>query len=988
MPVHQNVLIGASGQGGGYTIENAIYLEGNDYLERTPSSAGNLKTYTLSFWAKVSNNNTSNGYILDAGAAGANSEGIRFTGSSDTPLLVTGLEGAGNTFRTTSAIYRDPTAWMHVVYVKNTADSTADDRIKIFVNGARITDFSSTRTVPLDEAGGAMNTTVPHRIGANIYSSTPAQFYQGYLAEYIFLDGYAGAASDFAREDDNGVWVPIDPTTTVAANKGTNGFWLEFKDSSDIGKDSSGNTDHQRVTTTGGTWANASGFSSFDATKFDNGGYNDARCFKVNGTGNRFTYDHGSGNSFALSRVGMANDNAGANSSAAKWKVEYSDNGSDWTDTGQFCDYTDGGESSTSPQYATITGQSAHRYWAWEVTVDRTAHTSHGTYEIELYEDGASYWTVNSIAATQQVTDTPSDDADNNIGNYATLSPTDQVQGASVLSEGNLKITGNGNHSSTRSTFQTDGSGKFAWEVTVTSQDTNVVIGLMKSSDRTSGGDVIGNQTNSGWALIKGGDTSSRYNNSDMVADIGASATNGDVYHLELDNSTGDVFAWRKPSGGTFAALNSGNTITAGAGKTALAGTPVLFAQHVYQNTSASNPNVLTYNFGQTSFAQTPSSGYKAVNTANLPAPTVTKPSDFFNTVLYTGNGGTQAITGVGFQPDFLWIKGRSVATNWNMYDAVRTANSMIRSNVTNAEQTGSDNELSSFDADGFTVTHASGVVEELNRSSETYVAHCWKAGASNTSVSSSGSGSGAVNACTHRANTTSGLSIIKYTGFNSTISNGEHTLITHGLGSPPVIMMGRSLDSSQDWFVLPGENGGGTWATDNHMHLNTSDQSSGALHVQPAFPTSTAIKIGNDDLVNKNGDEFLMYAWIRVPGLVGYGTYTGNGSADGPMVVVNDGGSGFKPAWIMIKRTSGVENWIQFSSKTDIDNPAEHYYMPDAANAENDGTGGNDVDFLANGFKLRSLNAGTNASSSTYIYLAFAEHPFGGDGVAQARAR
>ena len=170
-------------------------------------------------------------------------------------------------------------------------------------------------------------------------------------------------------------------------------------------------------------------------------------------------------------------------------------------------------------------------------------------------------------------------------------------------------------------------------------------------------------------------------------------------------------------------------------------------------------------------------------------------------------------------------------------------------------------------------------------------------------------------------------------------------------------------------------------------MNLNTNDDSSGSLHVQPAFPSSTAVKVGNDDLVNKANDEFIMYAWIRVPGMCAYGTYKGNGDTDGTYVVVNDGGAGFRPAWIMIKNITSNGNWFIYDDKRNPFNVVNDYLIADD-NAAAATSGPVQLDFTANGFKLRSTNDGTNGGSDTYMYLSMAENPFGGDGVAQAKGR
>jgi hypothetical protein len=230
----------ATGGEAAYVPKGAIWFDGSaDYLYRTPSGAGNRKTYSYSFWAKQYKN-TTNGYTLEAGSPSGNSEGIRFAGSTDCYLYIDGVDGGGSGALGTTALYRDPTAWYHVLYTKDTTDPVATNRVKLYVNGREVTNFT-TRNDPALDAEGFLNNTVPHRIGAETYAATPAQLYGGYLSEAILLDGYAGSPSDFGTEDSNGVWIPKDPTDTVTTNKGTNGFWLDFADSADLGNDVSGN---------------------------------------------------------------------------------------------------------------------------------------------------------------------------------------------------------------------------------------------------------------------------------------------------------------------------------------------------------------------------------------------------------------------------------------------------------------------------------------------------------------------------------------------------------------------------------------------------------------------------------------------------------------------------------------------------------------------------------------------------------------------------
>ena len=228
---------GAAGEAA-YVPGGAIVVNGTDeYLDHTPTGAGNRQKYSFSCWTKITNNNTSNGYLIDAGPIAGNGEGIRYTGSTDTPLLITGAGGVGYSNRVTSAIYRDTTAWNHVFYIKDTTNGNPSSRLRLFVNGEEVTDFSATQNPPLNDALGNMNNTNTHRLGGNAGQATPSQLYSGYYSEVILLDGYVALPSDFGQYDSNNVWVPIDPTTVVTAGKGTNGFWLDFADSSDLGND-------------------------------------------------------------------------------------------------------------------------------------------------------------------------------------------------------------------------------------------------------------------------------------------------------------------------------------------------------------------------------------------------------------------------------------------------------------------------------------------------------------------------------------------------------------------------------------------------------------------------------------------------------------------------------------------------------------------------------------------------------------------------------
>jgi hypothetical protein len=328
----------------------------------------------------------------------------------------------------------------------------------------------------------------------------------------------------------------------------------------------------------------------------------------------------------------------------------------------------------------------------------------------------------------------------------------------------------------------------------------------------------------------------------------------------------------------------------------------------------------------------------------------IDKPSDYFNTVLYTGNGSTQSITGVGFQPDWVWIKRRNAVNENRLTDAVRGATKEMYSDSTTAETTNS-NGLTSFDSDGFSLGSSSG----YNSGIGTYVGWNWL-GANGTSANTDGSISSTVS-----ANTTSGFSIVTYTG------GGGNATVGHGLGVAPGMMIIKNRSASQNWVVYHQSIG-----NTKNLYLNRTDitnVTSGWFN--NTSPTSTVFTIGNDGAVSGNGNNLVAYCFAEKQGYSKFGSYTGNGNADGTFVYL-----GFKPAIVIVKSSSIVESWYTYDNKrtTSGGNPEDKYLLPNQNIAE--GTFAI-YDFLSNGFKLRNVNPGFNNSGVSYIYMAFAENPF-----------
>jgi hypothetical protein len=338
---------------------------------------------------------------------------------------------------------------------------------------------------------------------------------------------------------------------------------------------------------------------------------------------------------------------------------------------------------------------------------------------------------------------------------------------------------------------------------------------------------------------------------------------------------------------------------------------------------------------------------------------TINKPSEYFNTKLYTGTGATQAITGVGFQPDMVWSKNRNQTYTHQINDAVRGVNKQIATNLTNAQETNTG-ELTAFDSDGFTV----GSGGTLNGNGDGIVSWNWLAngaGVSNTD--------GDITS-TVSASTTSGFSIVKWTG------TGSDGTIGHGLGVAPKMVIVKSLANTTAWMVYHASLGNA-----QEIYLNSSSGSGASTAWNSTTPTYNVISLdgGAGNGVNASGD-YIAYVFAEKKGFSKFGSYTGNGSADGTFIY-----TGFKPALLIRKRTDASNDWYINDNKRAGYNPQNDYLFPNTTQAE---SALQRFDFLSNGFKIRTTDGGDNASGGTYIYMAFAEEPLVGTNNIPATAR
>jgi len=348
---------------------------------------------------------------------------------------------------------------------------------------------------------------------------------------------------------------------------------------------------------------------------------------------------------------------------------------------------------------------------------------------------------------------------------------------------------------------------------------------------------------------------------------------------------------------------------------------------------------------------------------------TIDDPSAYFQTALYTGNGSTgQNITNDGnsdLQPDWVWAKRRDAETSHGLVDSSRGVRKVLSSNGTSAEVAESaGNTLTAFLSDGFTVGD-DGNYTAFNANGSSIVAWQWKANGGTTASNSNGGVTSTV-----QANTTAGFSIVTWTG------DGSDETVGHGLSSAPQMYVVKNRSDATDWRVgqtVAGNimtGGNGYYMEWNDSKASTNPGSATTWGSTPTAPTSTVFTVGSNNAHNGSGDDFVAYCFHSVQGYSKIGSYTSNNSADGPMVFC-----GFSPSWVMFKDTSASAYWAIYDNKRDSFNPSDQVLAPNASDAE-DGSY-NDIDLLSNGFKIRASGSPNNASSRTYIYMAFAESPF-----------
>jgi len=534
------------------------------------------------------------------------------------------------------------------------------------------------------------------------------------------------------------------------------------------------------------------------------------------------------------------------------------------------------------------------------------------------YSGNGNDWTPNNISVTAGATydsmlDVPTQfgDGGNGRGNYATLNPIDNNNG--TLTSGNLNLSVPAGTSSSAFGNFVMTVGKWYWEVVPTNG--SVFSSMIGVSDQSAAATNRTYTTTNGWAYYSTGQT--YYNNT--AASYGASFTTNDVIGVAYDADTGSLSFYK-------------NGVSQGvAFSTNLFGKPIIPA---FFNGTSSNAQTYVANFGQRPFTYTPPTGFKALNTLNLPQPTILKGNRYFDTILWSGDGASsRAITANVGTVDFAWVKKRNGIDDNRLANSVTGGNKHLKSNATDAEATGTT-IIQAFDGNTFTV----GSDNSVNASGGTYVGWTWQKGA------------------------TQGFDIVTFTNTASSAS------FNHNLGVTPamIILKGRG-PTTANWTVFHTSLANMTTA---YLNLNNTN-AVGTLGTAVPAPTSTTF--GSSSAAIPASESSIAYLFSEVAGFSKSGSYTGNGSTDGPFIY-----TGFRPRFVLVKASSNSTSstvWTIWDTARNTSNASVLELFPSASIAEFTDTNG--IDILSNGFKPRRNSEYANNSGWTYIYMAFAEAPF-----------
>ena len=991
--------VAATAAGGGVTpppadtvdnIEHSVRFNraDNAYLSRTPSSAGNRKTWTWSGWVKRSALGDWNNLFW------ANGDGLRFKTDDKISFVNTGVTVVDST-----AVFRDTSAWYHVVCSCDT--TLASNMVKIYVNNELVAQGNCfTQNEDTD-----INNTTSHVIGAG----QSGRELNGYLANIELIDGQALTPSSFGFTDSNGVWQP----KAYTGSYGTNGFHLDFADTSSataLGNDVSGNNNDW---TPSGLVAGPAYTANSFSTEFDGSGdylsIPDSNDLDL-GTGD-FTIELWVNPASLPANAGLIGKR-GSSFSSNSWRIAYTSANNvtflhsddvtlasyeipapslnTWThyafsrESGTLRMFKNGTEEKSvsftfnldNTNTLEIGANTSSATWNGKISnlrvikgralytaaftppstaltavTDTVLLTCQDSTFIDNSPSAHTITAVNDAATTTVSPFEPVDGSDAMLdsptnygsgdtvrGNYCTLNPLITVTG--TLSNGNLDFSSGAQYRSAFSTFAVT-TGKWYIEGIVTNFAADALIGIASGSLPT--GSYLGS-TSTSWSYA--GAFGHKWNSGSNTV-YGSTFTTNDVIGVAFDADTGKLWfskngVWQA-SGDPASGANPAFTVTVGAS--------------YFFGVSGGSAGAWTCNFGQQPFKY-PLAGYKSLCSTNLPTPAIADGSTAMDVALYTGNGGTQSISTPNISPDLVWIKRRDTTGQHVLTDIVRGTNSQLYTSSTSNE--GSDTTVvTAFNSAGFELGSGPVSFGNTNTLNSTYAAWTWDAGSSTVS-NTDGTITSQV-----RANPSAGFSIVSYTG------TGANATIGHGLNAVPEMIIVKNRDAALNWNAYHvGVDSSSP--EDYFLRLNFTDAIIASVkRWNNTAPTSSVFSVGTSGNVNGNTQDLIAYCFAPVEGFSSFGSYTGNGSNDGPFVY-----TGFRPRYLLIKGTSLSHNWYVFDSSRDSYNGVQAFLNPPGSNAESTAAGVL-YDFTSNGFKLRSGNGELNGNSYNYIYAAFAEHPF-----------
>ena len=820
----------------------------NGTLKFTAGTPTSSDKFTMSYWVKrYDDSNTSSDNVVFTSGTGGGAYMFWSFASCNFQLEAVGGNWAG-AYMISDAEYRDTSAYYHHVLTFDSTQSTQADRLKVYVNGERITSWSTesiTAGIGASEDFSFINQSgVVQAFGGLSGVGHGVEGADLQMAEIVFIDGLALTPTSFG-ESKNGVWIPKDPSELTFGN---NGYWLKMA-SGAIGTDSSGNSNNFSVNNI------AAHDVMLDSPTF-NSDSNGGNMCTWNPLDSRNVATPTEGNLKATHNGSLYNQIRGTMSigNSGKWYMELYKSGT----------------------YAT--------YPAWGICDQSQILTSSknipGYYAVSMI--GVS-WDFNSEAVFKSFTYADSYGAETNLGSTAsTYTGTAQIIGMAIDLDNNKIFT------------HVNGS----WD------------------------SACGNPSSGG-----GGFNASGLNGvNNLVPVLFPNGYNSPTYNLV---------------GGFGADSTFGGLTAAGSG---------------------------TDTNGYGNFKYAVPTDYKAICQGNIsvadaidPAQTDDNyPKKLFSPIIYTGNGGTLAVTGLGFKPDFVSIRRRNAGNTPPLYDSSRGNTKLLVTTATQAEYDQSATPgLSAFGTDGFTVEQPNTGDYGTNRSSALMVAWCQRANGGITSTNSLGSLS-----VTQQVDPSGGFSISTYSG------DGGTDTIGHGLSRAPTMVIVKQRNGANNWAVYAK----GAGAT-KYAYLDSTAAFGTAAMWNNTTPSSSLVYLGDNNEVNAGSRTYVAYCFADTEGFIKSGSYVGNGSGtDGTFVY-----TGFKPAFLMIKKITS-NNWRLQDNARDPFNPVYHSYYPNSAAAEDAYTDGTDYnDFLSNGFKLArgGDTANWNASGSTFTYLAFAENPF-----------